>query len=195
MKKGDALLAKGDVEGAEKEYLKARAIANASGDRNGRTDVMKSLEQVHQAKSEKKAEADKMLEERSRQNTLAADVMSKGDKAFSEGDYISAQVYYQDAGDRYSSLGDVTMAEKARNRMDEAAKKQQESNKTQDSAQSAEAEAKKLYAARDYNGARQAALKAKQIYASLDNKAKIEEINALITQIDMDAVIDKNLQN
>ena len=58
-----------------------------------------------------------------------------------------------------------------------------------------EAAAKKLYAARDYNGARQAALKAKQIYASLDNKAKIEEINALITQIDMDAVIDKNLQN
>ena len=195
MKKGDELLAKGDVEGAEKEFLKARAIANANGDRTGRNDVMKSLEQVHQAKADKKAADDKLIEEKSRQTTLAADTMSKGDKAFSEGDYISAQVYYQDAMDKFIGLGDINMAGKAQTRMEEAAQKQGESTKIQTNAQQAEDEAKKLYAARDYNGARLAALKAKQIYASLDNKAKIEEINAFLTQIDMDSVIDKNLQN
>jgi len=195
MKKGDELLAKGDVEGAEKEFLKARAIANANGDRTGRNDVMKSLEQVHQAKADKKAADDKLIEEKSRQTTLAADTMSKGDKAFSEGDYISAQVYYQDAMDKFIGLGDINMAGKAQTRMEEAAQKQGESTKVQTNAQQAEDEAKKLYAARDYNGARLAALKAKQIYASLDNKAKIEEINAFLTQIDMDSVIDKNLQN
>ena len=193
MKKGDELMAKGDVEGAEKAYLEARSIANAGGDKVSRQEAMKSLEQVHQAKAEKELEETKSVEDRNKRFAVATDALAQGDKAFAAGDYISAQVYYQSAVDKFTALDEKAMAEQAETKLGNAKSKQVDSQKTQKSAEMAEADAKRLYATKDYIGARQAALTAKQIYAATGNQAKVDEMNTLLTQIDMDAVIDKNL--
>ncbi len=193
MKKGDDMMAKGDVEGAEKAYLEARAIANAGGDRNSRADAMKSLEQVHQVKAEKAAADAKVVDAKNQQYAIAASSAEKGDSAFASGDYISAQVYYQNAMDKFTALGETGLAEQMKKKLDLAVQKQAASTKSQVDAQNMETKAKELYTAGDYAGAKQAAISAKQMYAALGNQAKVDEMNMLISQIDIDAVIDKNL--
>ena len=201
MKKGDELLQQGDIEGAEKAYLEARAIANSNGDSNSRADAMKGMEQVHQAKAEKAekeqkdAEAQKQLiDERNRQYAIAADAATKGDNAYTSGDYLSAQIYYQSAMDKFTALDELDMASKMKTKLDNAVQQQGASMQSKQDAQDMETKAKTLYSSKDYAGAKQAALSAKQMYAALGNQAKVDEMNMLISQIDMDAIIDKNLQ-
>lgn len=194
MKKGDDLMAKGDVAGAEKAYLEARAIANAGGDTTGRAEVMKSLEQVHQAKAEKAAADAQAVDAKNQQYAIAAASAEKGDAAFSSGDYISAQVFYQSAMDKFTALGETGLAGQMKTKLDNAIQKQAASTQSQVDAQKMEAKAKERYTARDYAGAKQAAISAKQMYAALGNQAKVDEMNILISQIDIDAVIDKNLR-
>lgn len=194
MKKGDDLMQKGDIAGAEKAYLEARAIANSNGDKTSRTDAMKSLEQVHQAKADKAVEETKAVDEKNRQYAVATDAASKGDSSYASGDYISAQVYYQSAMEKFTALNELDLAKQMKSKLDLAVQKQGAATKSQTDAQDMENKAKTLYAGKDYSGARQAALTAKQMYAGLGNQAKADEMNLLISQIDMDAVIDKNLQ-
>ena len=79
-------------------------------------------------------------------------------------------------------------------KLDNAVQQQGASMQSKQDAQDMETKAKTLYSSKDYAGAKQAALSAKQMYAALGNQAKVDEMNMLISQIDMDAIIDKNLQ-
>ena len=194
MKKGDGLMEKGDIEGAEKAYLEARAIANAGGDKNSRADAMKSLESVYAAKAEKATEQTKAVDAKNQMYAVASNAAEQGDKAFGTQDYVSAQVFYQSAMDKFTALGDLDQAGKMKTKLDNAVRKQGESNQSKQNAQAMEEKAKALYTAKDYAGAKQAAISAKQMYAALGNQAKVDEMNTLISQIDIDAVIDKNLK-
>ena len=194
MKKGDELMEKGDVEGAEKAYLEARAIANSNGDPNSRQDAMKSLEQVHQAKAEKAAEETKTVDERNRNFAIAADAASRGDSAFVKEDYVSAQVYYQSAIDKFTELGEKDMAENIKPKLAAATAKQQAGVSAITDAQAMESDARSKYASKDYPGAKQSAVKAKQLYIKLGNQAKVDEMSQLISEIEMDAVIEDNLR-
>ena len=155
---------------------------------------MKSLEQVHQAKAEKAVEEMKAVDDKNRQYAIATDAASKGDNSYTAGDYISAQIYYQSAMDKFQALGETAMAEQMKTKLDNAVQKQGVSMQAQKNAQEAEEKAKALYAGKDYAGAKQSALTAKQLYAGMGNQGKVDEMNLLIGQIDMDAVIDKSLQ-
>ncbi len=194
MKKGDALMEKGDIDGAEKAYLEARAIANAGGDKNSRADAMKSLEQVHDAKAEKAVADTKAADVKNQQYAVAAHAAEQGDKSFESKDYVSAQIFYQSAMDKFTALGELDQANKMKTKLDNAVQKQGDSTQSKLDAQAMEDKAKSLYAAKDYSGARQAALSAKQMHAALGNQAKVDEMNTLISQIDIDSIIDKNLQ-
>lgn len=194
MKKGDDLLAKGDVAGAEKAYLEARSIANASGDKNSRADAMKSLEQVHMAKAEKAEKEEKLVKEKNQEYAIAEDAASRGDAAFAKGDYISATVYYQSAMEKFTVLKEDAMAESMKKKLDLTTQKQKESTRQEDDVKATEAQAKAKYAAKDYAAAKQLALEAKRLYMAMGNQTKVEEMNNLITQIDLDVVIDENLK-
>ena len=193
MKKGDALMEQGDVEGAEKAYLEARAIANASGDRAARAEAGNSLQDVHKAKAEKKMEDQKSLDEKNSLYALATDALKNGDKSFSSSDYISAQVYYQTAIEKFNALGEKQEAEKISTKLSLAKEKSNESQATANEAKKAEEDARKRYAGKDYQGARDSAMRAKEIYTLMGNKVKADEMTTLIETIDMDSVIDKNM--
>ena len=51
-----------------------------------------------------------------------------------------------------------------------------------------------FYAKKDFVGAKAAALKAKQLYSALGDSAKVDEMTQLVQNIDLDAVIDKNME-
>ena len=193
MKKGDELMEKGDIEGAEKAYLQARAIANSSGDKGSRSDAMKSLEQVHQAKADKAVADAKDVDAKNKEYALATDAVSNGDAAFLAGDYVSANVYYQTAMDKFTALGETEKANAVKAKLDSALAKQGEGARQKEEARKAETEAKDKYATNDYAGAQAAAKKAKGLYTIIGDKAKVEEMDQLLTQIDMDSVIKNNL--
>ena len=193
MKKGDELMEKGDVEGAEKAYLEARAIANSSGDKGSRSDAMQALEQVHQAKADKAVAEAKDVDAKNRDYALATDAVSRGDAAFLAGDYVSANVYYQTAIDKFAELGEADKVKAIQAKLDSALAKQGEGTRQKVEAQKAADEAKNKYTAGDYAGAQAAAKKAKSIYTAIGEKDKAEEMNQLLTEIEMDSVIKNNL--
>mgnify|MGYP002855605017 CR=1 FL=1 len=190
---GDELLAKGDIEGAEKAYLEARAIANASGDKTARGEAMSSLQSVRDAKNQKAMEENNLQEERNKQYSQAVEAGTQGDKAFTAGDYISAQVYYQSAADKFLALNETKQATEMQAKAEAALDKQQQGMKKQQDAEAAASKAQELYAKKDYEGAKAAALKAKQLYSTAGDSAKVDEMTQLIQNIELDAVIDKNM--
>ncbi|MBO6177635.1 MAG: protein phosphatase [Selenomonadaceae bacterium] len=193
MKKGDALMEQGDIEGAEKAYLEARAIANASGDRAARAEAGNSLQDVHKAKTEKKMEEQKSLDDKNAIYALATDALKNGDKAFTSGDYISAQIYYQTATEKFTALGEKKEVEQISVKLSLVGEKLNESQATANNAKKAEEDARNRYAGKDYQGAREAAMRAKELYILMSNKVKADEMTTLIETIDMDSVIDKNM--
>ena len=193
MKKGDELMEKGDVEGAEKAYLQARAIANSSGDKGSRSDAMKALEQVHQAKADKAVEATKAVDDKNREYALATEAVSHGDAAFLAGDFVSSNVYYQTALDKFTELGETEKVKAVKAKLDSALAKQGEGTRQKEEANKTAEEAKNKYTAGDYAGAQAAAKKAKGLYTAIGDKPKAEEMDQLLTQIEMDSVIKNNL--
>ncbi|MBR2216549.1 MAG: protein phosphatase [Selenomonadaceae bacterium] len=194
VKQGDELLAKGDIEGAEKAYLEARAIASASGDKAARADAMNSLQSVRDAKNQKKLEENNLQDERNRQYAQAVEAGTQGDKAYMGGDFISAQVYYQSAAEKFLALDESKRAAEMQQKAEAAQMKQQQGMQQQQDAQAAEKKAQELYSQKDFEGAKTAATKAKQLYTVAGNSAKVDEMTLLLQQIDLDAVIEKNMK-
>ena len=191
LKKGDALLAAGDLEGANEAYLGARALANDSAERQ---ETSAGLEKVTAAKREQKQETLKEDEEYLRQYDNATQYANKGDEAFENKDYVSAQMYYQTAREKFTAIYKIDEANSMKDKYDLASKKLSESFNQKREAEETEQRARKLYNEKNYTAAKQVAEQAKQLYTAMNLKGKIEEMEILLEQITTDAIIADNLK-
>lgn len=119
----------------------------------------------------------------------AALVLARGDDAFSAGDYTNANAYYNTALEQYTSLGDNSMCQSISFKLQQVATKQQEISNQIQSAANLMMQADGLYKQNEYNSAKQLYLKAKQEYQSLGREDKVDEINNILDQIDIDMAV------
>ena len=191
MKKGDDLLAAGDLEGARKAYLDAR---NLSDDPTVRDRTAQALGEVTKAQ-EKKAEEEQTLAETKKRDYNEAEQLEKnGDDAFDKGDYISAQMFYMRAIEKYNALYDEDKAKIIQAKYDIATGKFSDSEKQKYDAEATAKKALEYYANKNYPEAKATATAAKKMYEDLGLKTKAEEMDILLQQIATDEVIASSLK-
>ena len=191
LRKGDELLAEGNFDGARDAYLSARALANDSAERQ---ETSANLEKVIEAKREKQQADLQDDEEYLRQLNNAIQYANKGDEAFSAKDYVSAQMYYQTAREKFTAIYKIDESNSMKDKYDLAGVKLSEILNQRREAENTEQRARELYNDRNFSAAKQMANQAKQLFSKMDMKGKVEEMEILIEQITTDAIIADNLK-
>ena len=189
LKKGDDLLAKGDLKGAQDAYLNAR---NLSDNPQERQETSAGLDKVSKASLEKFHEEQGVNEEVKRQHDLAVQYRDKGNEAFAAKEYTNAQMYYKVAQEKFHSIAEVEEAKYMQEKFNLAEQKNAEEMKAQKDAETQENLARKAYAERNFALAKQYSQVAKDAFANLGRKDKVAELDLLIEQITADSIIAEN---
>ena len=191
MKKGDDLLAAGDLEGAQKAYLDAR---NLSDDPADRAQISAALGKVSEAKEKKQQEEDTSDETRKKEFDEATKIEVQGDTSYNAGDYVSAQMYYMMAIEKFSDLGESVKVQAIQSKFAVARAKSLDSQGTKVEAEDTEQRARNFYAEQNFEAARTAATKAKELYTKLGMKSKVDDMDVLLTQIATDEMISDSVK-
>ena len=186
LKKGDDLLAAGDIDGAQKAYLDARNLTNNPAEL---PQVNAALSQVSQAREKKELEQRTSAEELKKEFAEATAIEVKGDESFAAGDYESAQMYYLTAIEKFNVLVEPDKVKAIQEKFDLARTKSFESRGTKVEAEDTEQRARNLYLDKNYEEAKAAATKAKELYDKLGMKLKVQDMDVLLEQITTDAQI------
>lgn len=186
---GDNLQQGGDYVGAEAKYMEAKELAAKNYDADSKKEALSALEKLDEVKAKAEAQRQKNIDEQSEKYMTAALVLARGDDAFSAGDYTNANAYYNTALEQYISLGDNSMCQSISFKLQQVATKQQEISNQIQSAANLMMQADGLYKQNEYNSAKQLYLKAKQEYQSLGREDKVDEINNILDQIDIDMAV------
>ena len=191
MKKGDDLLAAGDLDGARKAYLDAR---NLSDNPTVRDQTSQALGEVTKAQDKKDSDARTLAETKKKDYQEAEQIEKNGDDAFDKGDYVSAQMFYMRAIEKYDTLFDADKAKLIQSKYDIAAEKFSDSEKQKSDAEATAKKALEYYANKNYSEAKAAANSAKKMYDDLGLKTKADEMDILLQQIATDEVIAASLK-
>lgn len=186
---GDNLQQGGDYVGAEAKYMEAKELAAKNYDADSKKEALSALEKLDEVKAKAQAQRQKNIDEQSDKYMTAALVLARGDDAFSAGDYTNANAYYNTALEQYTALGDSSMCQSISLKLQQVATKQQEISNQVQTADNLMMQADSLYKQNEYNSAKQLYLKAKQEYQSLGREDKVEEINNILDQIDIDMAV------
>ena len=192
LKAGDDLLAAGDLDGARKAYLNAR---NLSDDPTIRMQTSEALGKVTEAQDKKVEEERTTAETKKQQQTEAEQVEKNGDKAFDDGDYLSAKMYYTRAVEIYKDiLFDEQRANLVQNKFNIASQKFAQIEKQKTDAIEMEQKARQFYADKNYAEAKACTEMAKKMYADLSLKTKVDEMDILLQEIATDQIIDASVK-
>lgn len=190
---GDSLLLKEDFGKAEEKYLEAKSLATSIHYKEGRTQALDALDRLYGELEEVQAEeAEKQEKEAARvQETVtaetgAAELMAKGDAAFTEGDYESAKVYYAMSLDKYQKLEDVVNAELVNTKLKACVKKSTEKEEQKKMAEEYIEAGKNLEAEGNLAEAKKQYMLAKEIYAVLKEDEKVSQMENRLDIVDMD---------
>lgn len=186
---GDNLQQGGDYVGAEAKYMEAKELAAKNYDADSKKEALSALEKLDEVKAKAQAQRQKNIDEQSDKYMTAALVLARGDDAFSAGDYTNANAYYNTALEQYTALGDSSMCQSISLKLQQVATKQQEISNQVQTADNLMMQADSLYKQNEYNSAKQLYLKAKQEYQSLGREDKVDEINNILDQIDIDMAV------
>ena len=191
LKKGDELLAAGDLDGAQAAYLEARGMSDEPADR---AITSAALEGVTKEKDKQEHQEKIEAEDLKRYLEAAKGFEDKGNEAYNAKDYLTAQMHYSQAIDAYDLLQEPSRANAAKEKYIMARDKFNETRGTKVQAEEAEQTARNNYADKNYTEAKAAAETAKQLYSTLGLKDKVADIDVLIEQIMADAAIDNALK-
>lgn len=191
LKKGDELLAAGDLEGAQAAYMNARNLSDNPADRQITSNA---LNQISDAK-EKKLLEEKVTEDSLKELRKASTDFEKlGDKSFDEKDYLTAQMYYMLAIEGLYDLKEEKIAAIVQKKCDLASEKYSETNDKKFQAEAAAMSAQYHYTDKNFVRATEAANQAKEMYLALGMKNKADEMDILLQQIAVDAAIAEALR-
>lgn len=177
---GDTLAAQGDYERAEEKYLQAKSLATRTYFAEGRKDAIDALEAMYASRDQAEEADTQEAKARASGETGAAQLASDGDKAFSEGDYEGARVFYAMALEKYLELGDTAHAELLQTRIVSSGQKAEENQQKKQQAEDFVLAGKGEEAAGNKLEAKKQYLFAKNLYKELKLDDKVVEVEGLI---------------
>ncbi len=182
---GDTLALNLSYDKAEEKYLEAKALSGKIYFDEGRTSAMSALEKLYaDQKGIKEAEAEEAKEQAEKQEA-AANYMSLGDKAFTQGDYESAKVHYLSAKQKFGLLGDEIQASAAEEKSEAANSKIEQQKVLEIEADGYMEQAAAAASKEDYTSAKKYYLLAKDIYAALKIQDKVDQIARKMEVLDI----------
>lgn len=183
---GDTLAKTLQYEKAEEKYLEAKALASQIYFDKGREAAMSALEKLYSDVKTLKENSEKETQQKAEQQAGAAGVLANGDKAYAEGNYEDALVYYLTALRKYEDLGDSVQAEAMQKKAEST---QQKLNMKSDKIANAEdyiLQAEVCYAESNYVQAKKYYLLAQDVYAHIKEDDKVAEISRKINFLDLE---------
>lgn len=186
---GNKLQEGGDYRGAELKYLQARDLAAGNYDADGKKEALAALDKLYADKEKKDLAQEKENAKRAEAYAAAAGLAAEGDAAFAAGDLGGASVYYHTAIEKYAALSDAAQVAALTGKLRETDAKRQALAAKAEEAGGLLAQARELHEQKEFTSARQVCQKARQAYRALNMPDKIEEVDALLAQIDIDAAI------
>lgn len=184
---GDTLAQNLQYNKAEEKYLEAKSLAGKIYFDEGRTSAIEALEKLYMdQKKEKEAEASESKEQAAKQET-GDNSTALGDKAFAQGDYESARVYYLAAKQKYEQLGDDVQVKAAEEKMGAADAKIEQKAVLEQEAEGYLVQAAASIEEKEFTRAKKYYLLAKDIYASLKNQDKVDEVSRKMEVLDIKA--------
>lgn len=183
---GDTLREQGDYDRAEEKYLQAKQLATSVYFEEGRNEAMAALEELYSSRQEAEEAMNQQAAETAAETVSAAQLAAEGDKAFAEGDYGSANVYYAMAIEKYQGLGDDAHAELIQSKLDACTEKAEENKKKEQQAEEYVNAGNEQTAAGNFMEAKKQYLFAKNIYRELGMDNKVREMDGLIAVLDVE---------
>ena len=183
---GDTLTEQENYAEAEEKYLAARSLATKAYFKEGRADAMDALDALYEKRDKDEEENKQEAKEKTEAETGAAGLTAEGDKAFSEGDYEGASVYYTMALEKYRELGDEIHAGTVMTRIDACGQKSEEKKEKVRQAESDVQTGKELQETGSYAEAKKKYLSAKRIYQELGMEDEASGIDGLIGILETD---------
>lgn len=183
---GDILREQGDYDRAEEKYLQAKQLATSVYFEEGRKEAMAALEELYSSRQEAEEALNQQATETAAATVSAAQLAAEGDKAFAEGDYGSANVYYAMAIEKYQGLGDDAHAELIQSKLDACMEKAEENKKKEQQAEEYVNAGNEQTAAGNFMEAKKQYLFAKNIYRELGMDDKVREMDGLIAVLDVE---------
>lgn len=190
---GDSLVLEGNYEKAEEKYLEAKSLATHIHYEEGRSQAMDALDRLYEEmgkvleeQEKKEEEAAAAAQETALAETGAAELMNQGDKAFTEGDYEGAKVYYAMALDKYQKLEDIVNAELVSTKLKACVKKATEKEEQKLLAEEYIDAAGILKEEGNFEEARKQYILAKEIYAGLQEDEKVSQMENRMDMLSMD---------
>ena len=186
LKKGDELLAAGDLEGAEAAYFSARNLSDNPADKQF-TD--NALTKVSDAKDKKELEEKSSADALKERLQATEKLVEQGDKSFDEKDYLTAEMYYMRAIDGFVDLKEEGRVQNVQQKYDLSKSKHLETQGRKIQAEDTEFAAREFYENKNFEEAKAAATQAKNLYIEIGLQSKADEMDVLLQQIATDAAI------
>ena len=183
---GDSLAENLQYDKAEQKYLEAKALATKIYFEEGRQNALRALEELYALQKDLAEEATKQSGEKMEKETSAANFLVQGDKAFTSEDYAAAQVFYNSAKQKYEELEDAENAELVEQKISNAKKKQEETEKKRADAENYVSLAEQGKVNGDVVTAKKYYLLAKDIYARLKEDDKVKQMETQIEILDLE---------
>lgn len=183
---GDSLAENLQYDKAEQKYLEAKALATKIYFEEGRQNALRALEELYALQKDLAEEATKQSGEKMEKETSAANFLVQGDKAFTSEDYAAAQVFYNSAKQKYEELEDAENAELVEQKIANAKKKQEETEKKRADAENYVSLAEQGKVNGDMVTAKKYYLLAKDIYARLKEDDKVKQMETQIEILDLE---------
>jgi serine/threonine protein phosphatase PrpC len=177
---GDALTDRGDYALAGERYLAARDLAAAAYYGEGKQQALDALEALYERMGRAAADSESEARAQAADEIKAADFIAQGDKAYQDGDLISADMYYTMAMERYEALGSEAALETIGRKLELVSVRREENQARLTAAAEHLAAGDELMAAGEYAEAKKRLILARDIYAEQRETLKLEEVRGKI---------------
>lgn len=181
---GDRLLELGSYEMAEKKYIEAQKGAASIYFAEGKQQALDALEKLYEEWGAAKEELEQQSAEQAADEVAAAELVSQGDSAYSEGDYDGAMVFYLIALEKYTKMEDTVRIAFLNKKIIALNEKKSEVEDRMAEAKEFEELARMYEEEKDYEQAKIQYQYAKAIYEELDKSNKADEIQGKVDIVD-----------
>lgn len=181
---GDRLLELGSYEMAEQKYMEAQKGAASIYFLEGKQQALDALDKLYEEWSDARSELEQQSAEQAANEVAAAELVSQGDSAYSEGDYDGAMVFYLIALEKYTKMEDAVQIAFLNKKIIALNEKQNEVESRMAEAKEFEELARMYEEEKDYEQAKIQYQYAKEIYEELGKSNKADEIQGKVDIVD-----------
>lgn len=181
---GDQLVESLDFQLAKQEYMFAKNLSTKIYFDKGREDAISSLEILYTMLKDNNATVQENSELQLVLESIAAEMMNKGDIAFVNNDFEGALVFYQVSKEKYEELNNERRMEFINEKTRLVRKKQEEIDEKTDRASSFMAKGDSALGSDDYPEAKKNYLLAEDLYIKLDLKEDVTILQKRLLLVD-----------